>query len=203
MNVDKWFPTLIMREILSADVVDNKYLKNKAKKLINSQEKNLREDWRCDTDRTLGQYCPFIDQDDVVLNLLELCKKKTHEFSKYFGVNIPKEKLQCIDFWFNLASPGSYQEYHSHPGADFSCVYYVNVADDCGNIVFRKSESFFDSMPLPIESADLTEASFSTCFYKPTERLLLIFKSNLLHMVEKNKSDQDRITVAINFKFER
>jgi len=31
--------------------------------------------------------------------------------------------------------------------------------------------------------------------------LVLIFRSNLAHMVEKNMSNEDRVSIAMNFRF--
>jgi len=50
-------------------------------------------------------------------------------------------------------------------------------------------------------AGNYTSASYKSCFYTPKESMILIFRSNLLHMVEKNNSDTDRISIAMNFRF--
>ena len=38
--------------------------------------------------------------------------------------------------------------------------------------------------------------------FQPTEGFILLFPSHLQHCVKENKSDEDRISVAFNLKFE-
>ena len=42
-----------------------------------------------------------------------------------------------------------------------------------------------------------------SCSYTPEPTKILIFKSNLLHMVEMNLSNSDRISIAMNFELIR
>jgi hypothetical protein len=125
------------------------------------------------------------DLDDNLIATSTLGRFGTNDFS--------------IDFWFNIAAQGAYQEYHLHPKSHFSLVYYVQTQKQCGNIVFQTADTLTDMFPLIADQA--TYASYKNCFYTPKDSLLLIFKSTLLHMVEKNLSDKDRISVAMNFKF--
>jgi hypothetical protein len=53
--------------------------------------------------------------------------------------------------------------------------------------------------PLPVDQ--VTDASCKTCVYPPEEAALLLFRSNLLHMVKQNKSNNNRISISANFKF--
>ena len=88
------------------------------------------------------------------------------------------------------------QEFHIHPNHHFSLVYYVSVNDNSGNIIFRSPESATDMFMLP--SGNETLASMKTVSIKPEVGTLLIFRSNLLHMVEKNKSNQPRVSISFN-----
>jgi hypothetical protein len=51
----------------------------------------------------------------------------------------------------------------------------------------------------PLPASVYVPSNYKTCTYTPQESMLLIFRSNLLHMVEKNKSDEDRISISMNF----
>ena len=48
---------------------------------------------------------------------------------------------------------------------------------------------------------NLNKISYPACWYEPENSMLLIFRSNLIHMVEKNNSNDDRISISMNFKF--
>ena len=201
-SIDYWFPTAIYKEILSDFSQHNGHLKNKALTLKKSQQNHQVTQWRCDTFNTLGTYDPGQDHDSVVKELIKTIKVKVYEFSRQFGVTTPIESLVLKDFWFNVSGTGSYQEYHQHALSHFSVVYYVSAPKTCGNIVFQSAETITDMFTLPIENNKFTELSFKTCSYEPLESMMLIFKSNLIHMVEKNLSNEDRISIAMNFKFE-
>jgi uncharacterized protein (TIGR02466 family) len=197
-KISMWFPTLIYENILDEFTVHNSYLVDKVYDLKNNAPMS-KTNWSCDTYSTLFQYNALKDSDPVVQNLIYLCKEKVIDFAREYGVKKDIEDLECIDFWFNIAEPDNYQEYHLHPKSHFSLVYYVKAQPACGNIVFQSESSLVNMFPLLTEES--TYASFKNCYYTPKESLMLIFRSNLLHMVEKNLSGEDRISIAMNFTF--
>jgi uncharacterized protein (TIGR02466 family) len=192
-----WFPTLIYSELLDNFLLNNSYLVDKAYFLRDRQNK-VKTYWNCKTFNTLGNYDFKLDNDDIVNELVKLVKDKTLIFSKKFGVD-ENLSLVCDDLWFNISSPGDYQEFHNHAGSHFSLVYYISVFPDSGDIVFANHYSLVDMFPLPVK--DYTYASFNSCFYTPKNGMLLIFRSNLPHMVKQNLSEFDRISISMNFKF--
>jgi uncharacterized protein (TIGR02466 family) len=194
-KIESWFPTLIYSHTLDV-FKDNDYLKEKSISLKDDYKSNSSTTWKCDTFNTLGQYYDY-NSDKIIQKLIGHVKNHVILFSKNFGVK--SENIECKNFWFNIAAPESYQEYHNHPNNHFSVVYYIQTPPKCGNIVFRSHDSFSDMYTLPIENYN--ENSYKTCFYTPYESMLIIFKSNILHMVEKNKSDSDRISIAMNFNY--
>lgn len=156
---------------------------------------NTRVDWRCPTFTTLDL---FDIKDDLVFKfLLKKIQKEVVLFSKEFGVK--NENLHIKDAWINVAEKHAYQEYHLHADSHFSAVFYIKVPVNSGNIVFRSFEADTDMFPLPI--VNYTEASFKTMSFSPKENNLLIFRSNLKHMVESNANDDFRISLSLNFKF--
>jgi hypothetical protein len=54
---------------------------------------------------------------------------------------------------------------------------------------------------LPVEGNLENFASRKTCTYEPVDDLLLIFRSNVPHMVEKNYSKELRISISANFEY--
>jgi ectoine hydroxylase-related dioxygenase (phytanoyl-CoA dioxygenase family) len=57
-----------------------------------------------------------------------------------------------------------------------------------------------DMYPLPKEET-VTYAGVKTFKFTPVANDLLIFRSNVMHMVNQNKSDRDRVSISINFTF--
>jgi uncharacterized protein (TIGR02466 family) len=188
MSSTAYFPTLIYKTNIK---VDNDLLYNKAISLKNNNA-SVTTNWFCETYNTIGIYdiCKDIEFNDFV----NQCIYSVKEFSKDYGIQ--NAKLSHIGGWFNIAQFGDYQEFHIHPNHHFSLVYYVSVNDDSGNIIFRSPESATDMFMLP--SGNATLASMKTVTVKPEVGTLLIFRSNLLHMVEKNKSNQSRVSISFN-----
>jgi uncharacterized protein (TIGR02466 family) len=198
-KIDSWFPTLVYSHDLSSSEETNLYLKNKALSLQEKYASNNKNEWRCDTFNTLNQYVGY-NKDSVEKKLIMSIKNHILHFSKTY-LNIKRDDLECTDFWYNVASTGAYQEYHIHPNNHFSVVYYVQTPINCGRIVLTdpSASGILDMQPLPI--VEYNRNTFPTCYYEPTESLLLIFRSNVPHMVEKNKSNENRISISMNFKF--
>ena len=197
-KISLWFPTLIYENLLNDFENHNDYLMSKAYYIQNSSPET-KTSWSCDTYNTLLQYNANEDNDTVIKSLITKCKSLVIDFANEFGIKKTIDDLDCNDFWFNVGEPGAYQEYHMHPRSDFSLVYYVKVNKDSGNIVFQDTSSISDTFPLVVD--DLTYASYRTCSYTPKNSLVLIFRSGLAHMVEKNISNEDRVSIAMNFRF--
>jgi len=188
------FHESMYRETLSEFQYDNELFYKKGLELKNNVKSV--SDWRCDTYNTLGSY--ELSGDNMFKNLLKTIKKHVIEFAKTYGVEgLP---LKNNSSWINIAGPGNYQEYHMHPKNHFSAVYYVKSPTQGGNIVFRSHEADKDMFPLP-DTKNLESSNFKTFSIKPQTCDLLIFRSNLLHMVEKNLSEEDRVSIAINYSF--
>lgn len=198
--IDLWFPTAIYRCNLSEVFFDNEYLKSKALSLI-YENTTIYPNWRCDTKSTIDFYNWRDDNDSKVKNLIDVIKAKVLDFAAGFGIKKTSNELECKHFWFNIAETGCYQEYHQHCNSHFSCVYYVDVDKDSGNLIFKSIDSITDMHALPVDNDNLTDLSYKTCSYMPKNSNLFIFRSNILHMVEKNLSDKNRISISMNFGF--
>lgn len=84
-------------------------------------------------------------------------------------------------FWLNAMRPGQCTSRHSHEENDelLSGVYYVTAPADSGDILFHDS---------PFETR-----------VSPQAGLLLLFAPDLPHSVERNRSQQLRLSIAFNF----
>jgi uncharacterized protein (TIGR02466 family) len=154
-------------------------------------------DWPCDTFATLDSDYNVLE-DAVFSDLINTTKLHVLEFATVFGVKRDAQ-LACKDAWINVADPGAFQETHIHPSMHFSAVYYVEAPENCGDLLFRSHESMTDMFPLPTDEP--SQANTKTYWQKALPGSLLIFRSNLAHMVAKNKATSPRVSVAMNFTF--
>lgn len=84
--------------------------------------------------------------------------------------------------WHGHESPECYND-----GAKVSCVYYVDVPENSGDIVFRVDEN-------PYVRKQYLEKAETSKF--------IMFDSTLQHCVTKNLSDGKRIIISMNFAFD-
>jgi uncharacterized protein (TIGR02466 family) len=116
------------------------------------------------------------------------------------GLRLGPRRLEIERSWINLFNPGAQESPHSHDGSLLSCSYYVEAPKDCGCIV----------MPDPIGARrsyrEFTKTAGSDLLTRreiavePQPGRLVMFESWLPHYVQCNKSDQIRISIAMNLR---
>lgn len=80
--------------------------------------------------------------------------------------------------WFNVNGPGHSNRSHRHHVGETSAVLYLQVPPNSGRIVFQEHRTFTPIDPVPGK--------------------LIMFSSDILHSVEENKSQENRISMAFN-----
>lgn len=188
-NIHVLFPTLVHETTLNEDNVKLETI------IANKYTITESNNWRCDTKSTIDT-CNII-QDTNFSSLINAITKEVAEFSETFGAYGP---VKIVDAWVNVSSPGSFQEYHNHPNSHFSVAYYIKTPDMCGDIILRSHEADTDMFSLPL--TEFKPASYKTWAFCPEVGKLIIFRSNTKHMVEKNRSNEDRISFSANFVIE-
>lgn len=177
------FPTLIREETLSLDLVP---MVNRCYEIRESFT-DYKPVWRCNTFTSLHSTYN-LKTDAVFSDLVKQAESLVSDFSsKYFNSN---KKYYCDNAWFNICYPGDYQEYHMHPDSHFSLAYYLRAPKGCGNFVVVPLTYFTDNYPVSSEYHSI----------EPKENNIVIFRSNVNHMVEINKSNEERISVSMNFR---
>lgn len=116
-------------------------------------------------------------------------------------LNLKKNIKQELSLsWCNINNNDYIDSPHFHSDAFLSAVYYVKAEKNCGDIEFT---SPIVSLPYIINNKHIEQ--YNTCNsytwkITPKTGLLIIFPSWLTHFVYKNKSNVDRISIAINSK---
>lgn len=167
---------------------------NRCLELEHQYPKN--HDWLCDTYSTLKT--EYVLKNDVVFKtLISNVVDSVIDLSKRYQIN--NNELLLDSAWVNIYKPNDYQEYHLHNGSQFSAVYYVDVPENSGAIVFQNK--FEHECMKSLEVKNPTQANSCTYWLIPKSGDLVIFRSNTPHMVTKNKSNNNRISIAMNFSF--
>ncbi|MFQ6006641.1 MAG: putative 2OG-Fe(II) oxygenase [Woeseia sp.] len=107
--------------------------------------------------------------------------------------NLPRDRYE-FEFWTNVNEPGSSNLIHNHAKWHWSGVYYVQ-GKDTGPIAFYSTPYLNQQVTLGLPFGQ----SFTV---EPSDGLLLIFPSYLLHEVSANPSDKQRINIAFNTRID-
>lgn len=108
------------------------------------------------------------------------------------------KKMFCKLSWFNYYNKHDYQESHDHEGNEISAVYFLSSPKNCGHLRFISPEPKGINH-IYIEKNPLTWREFKVV---PKDGLLVMFKSNLIHDVQQNKSNKPKISLSYNFKIQ-
>ncbi len=150
------------------------------------------DNWDATTYNTCSTY--NILKDDNFSNVNRWVINKVKEYATALGFN---NDIKDMDAWFNIYQKYDYQETHDHEGNDISAIYYVKCPENSGKLFFLSHEAkgvkdtFKEDNPL----------TWKKYYFDPEPGRLVIFKSNLMHGVLQNKSDDFKISFAYNFKY--
>ncbi|MEJ0018831.1 MAG: TIGR02466 family protein [Acetobacteraceae bacterium] len=135
----------------------------------------------------------------LVRHMREMTEEATRRL--YASFDRPPERLDwSLSAWANVNRTGHYNTMHTHPGATWSGVYYV----DDGN-------SDADAEPTAIELTDpnpartagfFPELSNTNILFPPVPGLMILFPSYVPHAVPPHRGDRPRISIAFNVRKE-
>jgi len=124
--------------------------------------------------------------------LLNWIDKKILEYCEELKISI---KIKEKNAWFNIYKKNDYQEYHTHPNSKISAIYYLKGEKESSKTYFTD----FNFSNIKFDIKEYTEENSYEWSVPFSEGVLLVFRSDLLHCVEKHNLDSDRISIAINY----
>lgn len=127
-------------------------------------------------------------------SIADFCQKAVDEY--LLRIYAPKNdvNLYFTQSWANYTEPGQFHHKHAHPNSFVSGVFYVNADSEKDKIHFYHDR--YEQLKLPTENWNLYNSE-SWWFAVGTCDLLL-FPSNLTHMVEATQSAETRISISFN-----
>jgi uncharacterized protein (TIGR02466 family) len=109
----------------------------------------------------------------------------------------PQPMSWILSAWANVNRRGDFNQMHTHPGATWSGVYYVDRGEENADA------------GTPIELCDpspartnifFPELSASNVVFKPEPGLMILFPSYVPHAVPPHRGDRPRISIAFNVR---
>jgi len=129
---------------------------------------------------------------DFLSPLLNIIKPRVQELYTKYGILRPAE---IGSYWFNINKRDNYNIAHRHSRSTFSVVFYFKTPENCGNIIFERPDLLNEFNDFDEQS----EYNYPDWFITPQKNLLIAFPAFLRHGVEPSQSDEERISLAINF----
>jgi len=102
-------------------------------------------------------------------------------------------------FWININGKNDYNEIHNHPMSFYAAVYYVKCSEGQGKIKFCHPVTFINNYFMVNNISDYNQFNSSMWEVYTNTGRLIVFPSYLNHLVTKNETNSERISIAFNF----
>ncbi|WP_306250126.1 TIGR02466 family protein [Parvularcula sp. IMCC14364] len=135
----------------------------------------------------------------VAVAAIEMCNGFTHDD----GMKNDEPRFSwSIQAWANVSQKGASNQYHAHPGAFWSAVYFVDDggSENSGQLVLQDPRFPLNKMTVPDLSVRDTQGNRERTEISVTPKpgRMLAFPSWLTHGVRPHQGEQDRISIAMN-----
>ena len=128
----------------------------------------------------------------------------TETLIPYFSNNVldMSKKIQYNGLWMNINRKGDYNTSHDHAMCHLAGVFWLKTPKNCGNIHFFSPHSFTHGSEMQRYTEDFQKKTnvYSSYWFSPVEGSILVFPACLIHRVDSNQSDEDRISASFNLE---
>lgn len=103
--------------------------------------------------------------------------------------------------WATILAPGAEHRIHSHPNNYLSGVYYLRTRPGADTINFHDPRKQAGAIRPPV--TELRAENTDQVVVRVQDGTLLLFPSYLEHSVDRNSSEEERISISFNIMFSR
>lgn len=113
----------------------------------------------------------------------------------------PEVFFEMKNSWVVKHDIGDWGQMHAHTNCLLSGVYYLDVNEKSGDLIFHKSSSGDNLFPLALDIDVKNRNTFNSKMwrFRPHNDQLFLFPSNVLHSISVNDSENTRYSLAFNF----
>lgn len=131
--------------------------------------------------------------------LFEMINSRAMIFARELGIDLTRENLYLGRSWVNILGPGGRIEAHSHIAATFSGAFYLKVPEPGGVLRFTDPKEAIRRDP-HYSAASGSPFSSGQVDYPAAAGRLLLFPGYIRHgMVDENRADSDRVSLAFDY----
>lgn len=136
----------------------------------------------------------YLLKDKKISHLTTFIEKCVHEY--FMATFCPKNdvRLRLTQSWLNWSKPGQYHHKHAHPNSLVSGCFYVNANKETDKIYFYRDGYQRIKFP-PVEWNEYNSESW---WYPVGTGDLVLFPSELPHMVQPVDGNDTRVSLAFN-----
>lgn len=196
MNLDMFFPTPVWWEQTELDNTDMlKLCYQLHKEDDNGRVLSNQGGWQSKDFRP--------DAYDAMKPLHDAIMKQAHQCIRDYGYYEEYCYPIMENFWFNINKQGNTNSVHIHDNSFISGVYYASAKPGQGNLNVYKNhmQDFIIASAAPMQN--YTPISAAAISYEPVSSKLILFPGWLPHGVERNTTEEDRVSISFNVKLVR
>lgn len=186
LKEDLWFPSIIWSDRLVD--VDNSSIEDYSYQLMSS-------DSGVKISNCGGWQSSSLSK--ISIQVLDPLISKINERINQIVFKFELPKLKLYNMWINVNHPNDYNHLHNHIHSIVSGCYYVKIPKNSGNIEFYRSDGAEYFLPESQSSYNYFNSIKSE--YQPINGGLLLFPGWLKHSVQRNRSNENRISISFNY----
>ncbi len=137
----------------------------------------------------------------IFKDLVDRLDKHVAAFSKDLEFDLDDKPLKLEDIWINILPQGGVHSAHIHPHSVISGTTYVAMPQGASAIKFEDPRLPM-MMAAPPRLKDAREEMRNFVYVAPQVGDVLLWESWLRHEVPMNMTEEDRISVSFNYRWE-
>jgi uncharacterized protein (TIGR02466 family) len=114
-------------------------------------------------------------------------------------LDVKHKEFEITGLWANINPTGGLNSPHTHPNNFLSGVYYVELPEDAGQIVFSDPRPQAAGILPPVKKWNKYVGNEIKLDVKPGR--MVMFPAWLVHSVPVNRSPQERVSISFNIMF--
>ena len=133
----------------------------------------------------------LLEKNNLIFLKNEILKHFYYFNEQYLKV---ENDFKITTSWATKSLKGQRSHFHNHSNCWYSGVFYVNIEDDMGSITF---DTFADER-FSLKKSEYNVYNSKEYTYKPIEKQMILFPSEVYHCINDNNTDKVRNSIAFN-----
>jgi uncharacterized protein (TIGR02466 family) len=106
--------------------------------------------------------------------------------------------IEITQSWLNINPPGGGHHKHVHPNSIISSTVYLQTNDKCGNFCIERPVNYWPNIRHNSAPDKLNKFTYQYYYFNPKFMDMFIFPSTLTHWVNRNESEETRLSLSLN-----